>query len=35
MIYHIGIDLGVKDLAIVNCLDKPIKNINKTKKLEN
>lgn len=27
----IGIDLGVKDLAIVNCLDKPIKNINKTK----
>ncbi|EPY2277968.1 RNA-guided endonuclease InsQ/TnpB family protein [Clostridium sporogenes] len=25
----IGIDLGVKDLAIVNCLDKPIKNINK------
>ncbi|WP_154696540.1 RNA-guided endonuclease InsQ/TnpB family protein, partial [Clostridium botulinum] len=26
----IGIDLGVKDLAIVNCLDKPIKNINKT-----
>lgn len=27
----IGIDLGVKDLAIVNCLDEPIKNINKTK----
>ena len=26
----IGIDLGVKDLAIVNYLDKPIKNINKT-----
>lgn len=26
----IGIDLGVKDLAIVNCLDKPIKNINKS-----
>ena len=26
----IGIDLGVSDLAIVNCLDKPIKNINKS-----
>lgn len=26
----VGIDLGVKDLAIVNCLDKPIKNINKS-----
>ncbi|EKS4345282.1 transposase [Clostridium botulinum] len=26
----IGIDLGVKDLAIINCLDKPIKNINKS-----
>ncbi|EQC1535648.1 RNA-guided endonuclease InsQ/TnpB family protein [Clostridium botulinum] len=26
----VGIDLGIKDLAIVNCLDKPIKNINKT-----
>ena len=26
----IGIDLGIKDLAIVNCLDKPIKNINKS-----
>lgn len=30
----IGIDLGVKDLAIVNALDKPIKNINKTKKVK-
>ena len=30
----IGIDLGVKDLAIVNVLDKPIKNINKTKKVK-
>ncbi len=29
----VGIDLGVKDLAIVNCLDKPIKNINKTKRV--
>lgn len=29
----IGIDLGVKDLAIVNVLDKPIKNINKTAKV--
>lgn len=29
----IGIDLGVKDLAIVNVLDKPIKNINKTKRV--
>lgn len=27
----IGIDLGIKDLASVNCLNKPIKNINKTK----
>ncbi|WP_099190250.1 RNA-guided endonuclease InsQ/TnpB family protein [Tepidibacter mesophilus] len=26
----IGVDLGIKDLAIVNCLDKPIKNINKS-----
>ncbi|HDK7314304.1 TPA: transposase [Clostridium botulinum] len=26
----VGIDLGVKDLAIVNYLDKPIKNINKS-----
>ncbi|MEJ8555175.1 RNA-guided endonuclease InsQ/TnpB family protein [Tepidibacter sp. Z1-5] len=26
----IGIDLGIKDLAIVNCLDEPIKNINKS-----
>ena len=30
----IGIDLGVKDLAVVNILDKPIKNINKTKKVK-
>lgn len=29
----IGIDLGVKDLAIINCLDKPIKNINKSKRV--
>lgn len=29
----VGIDLGVKDLAIINVLDKPIKNINKTKKV--
>lgn len=29
----IGIDLGIKDLAIVNVLDKPIKNINKTAKV--
>lgn len=29
----VGIDLGVKDLAIINCLDKPIKNINKTKEV--
>lgn len=27
----VGIDLGIKDLAIVNVMDKPIKNINKTK----
>ena len=30
----IGIDLGIKDLAVVNVLDKPIKNINKTKKVK-
>ena len=29
----VGIDLGISDLAIVNCLDKPIKNINKTSKV--
>ena len=29
----IGIDLGIKDLAVVNVLDKPIKNINKSKKV--
>ena len=30
----VGIDLGVKDLAIVNCIDKPFKNINKTKQVK-
>jgi len=30
----IGIDLGVKDLAVVNVLDEPIKNINKTKRVK-
>jgi putative transposase len=30
----VGIDLGIKDLAIVNCLDKPIKNINKSSKVK-
>ncbi|MGL4453246.1 MAG: RNA-guided endonuclease InsQ/TnpB family protein [Sarcina sp.] len=30
----IGIDLGIKDLAIVSHIDKPIKNINKTKKVK-
>lgn len=30
----IGIDLGIKDLAVINCLEKPIKNINKTKKVK-
>ncbi|MPQ42519.1 transposase [Clostridium tarantellae] len=29
----VGIDLGVSHLAIVNCLDKPIKNINKSSKV--
>lgn len=29
----IGIDLGISDLATVNCLDKPIRNINKTSKV--
>lgn len=29
----VGIDLGVKDLATINVLDKPIANINKTKKV--
>ena len=29
----IGIDLGVKELAVVNCIDKPFKNINKTSKV--
>ena len=30
----VGIDLGVHDLAIVNCLDNPIKNINKSGKVK-
>lgn len=30
----VGIDLGIKDLATVNCLEKPIKNINKTKRVK-
>ena len=30
----VGIDLGIKDLVVVNCLDNPIKNINKTKKMK-
>lgn len=30
----IGIDLGIKDLATVNMLNQPIKNINKTKKVK-
>ena len=30
----VGIDLGVKDLAVINVLDKPIKNINKTRKMK-
>ena len=29
----VGIDLGIKYLAVVNVLDKPIKNINKSKKV--
>ena len=29
----VGIDLGIKDLAVVNVLDKPIININKTKRV--
>lgn len=29
----IGIDLGIKSLAVVNCFDKPIININKTVKV--
>ncbi|PRR77279.1 putative transposase [Clostridium liquoris] len=29
----VGIDLGVSNLAIVNCLDKPIKNVNKSVKI--
>jgi putative transposase len=30
----IGIDLGIKDLAIVSNIDRPFKNINKTKKVK-
>ena len=30
----VGIDLGIKDLAIVSNVDKPFKNINKTKKVK-
>ena len=30
----IGIDLGVKNLATINVLDRPIKNINKTKRVK-
>ncbi len=30
----VGIDLGIKDLAVVNCLDEPIKNINKSKEVK-
>ncbi|MBZ9685746.1 transposase [Clostridium estertheticum] len=30
----IGIDLGIKDLAIVNTIEKPFKNINKTKEVK-
>src|SRR5690606_2801643 len=30
----IGIDVGIKDLAIVSHLDKPIKNINKSSKVK-
>lgn len=30
----VGIDLGIKDLAIVSHMDKPIKNINKTVKVK-
>lgn len=30
----IGIDLGIKDLAIISSLDKPIKNINKTERVK-
>ena len=29
----VGIDLGIKNLAVVNVLDKPIENINKSKKV--
>jgi putative transposase len=29
-----GVDLGIKDLAIVSTIDKPFKNINKTKRVK-
>lgn len=31
---RVGIDLGVKHLAVVNCLDTPIENINKSKEVK-
>jgi len=31
---NIGIDLGIKDLAVVNAIDNPIKNINKSKEVK-
>ena len=31
---NIGIDLGIKDLAVVNAIDNPIKNINKCKEVK-
>lgn len=30
----VGVDLGIKYLAVINVLDKPIKNINKTRKVK-
>ncbi len=30
----IGVDLGIKDLAVVSNIDKPFKNINKTKEVK-
>ncbi len=30
----LGIDLGVKDFAMVNTMEQPFKNINKTKKIK-
>ncbi|OCS87441.1 RNA-guided endonuclease InsQ/TnpB family protein [Caryophanon tenue] len=31
---HVGIDLGIKYLAVVNCLEEPIENINKTAEMK-